>query len=161
MCRADAHTQIAAQEGCRQRARPVLRTRDLVGMTGVQVSGGKSARQRDRSARKRAAQLVRIPIESVGKEKYAAGIGLIGKLFRKLRAGLAPTLGIAGHPARFRLEITRQQTNHHRVGMQAISRQTYRTAEADHRCIAKQARYTTDNFARLILMRGDHKAEAR
>src|SRR5688500_12851429 len=69
MRRTDAHTQIAPQEGCRQRARPVLRTRDLIRMTRVQVSGGKSACQRNRSTRKRAAQLIRIPVESVGKEK--------------------------------------------------------------------------------------------
>ena len=115
----------------------------------------------NRAARQRVTQLVRVAVESIGKEKQSTGIGLLGKLFRELGAGLAPALGIAGHPARFRLEITRQQTDHHRVWMQTVPAQTNRAAETDHGRIAEQAGYATDNFTRLVLMRRNDKGESQ
>ena len=97
-------------------------------------------------------QLVRISVEAVGKEKQAARVGLIGELLRKLCARLAPALGIAGHPARLGLEIACQQTDHYRVRMQTIACQTNRTAEPNHRRIAKQTGHTADHLARLVLV---------
>src|SRR5690349_1959539 len=43
------HAQVAAQKRSRQGAGSILRTRDLVGMTGVQIPRGKTTCQRNRS----------------------------------------------------------------------------------------------------------------
>src|SRR5690349_5952379 len=76
-------------------------------------------------------------------------------------ASLTTALSISRHPACFSLEIASQQTNQHRVWMQAISRQTYRAAEADHGSISEKTGDTAHNFTRLILVRRNHKAECR
>jgi hypothetical protein len=73
--------QVSTQKGGGQGSRPILWPRDLVGMTRMQIPGGQTACQRNRSPSQSTAQLIGVSIESIGEEKEAAGIGLIGGLF--------------------------------------------------------------------------------
>src|SRR6266536_713916 len=69
MRRANAHAQVAAQQRRRQGSRSILRTRDLVRMTRMQIPRGKPTCQRKRARRKSIAKLIRIPIKAICKEK--------------------------------------------------------------------------------------------